>query len=400
LIVLGLIFFKQYHLKRNGSETKSSADKKSEAEAGTKPLFSGTLKRIDRDLGLAAKKEDLPNDYTVDKNLETLYYDAGIFDEGEFRGYTRIIAILPIHQSEYGCQIIKTLATKDYQGYIVNSEPENPKSIPYGLEKDPLFGFDTTKVIKAAKLPSAHPTEIPLNDQFSLNSQGLAFISGKTSDGKYVTDLLTNLDKFTEKQKYGADLRFYVNQTPNTGSDIISKYEDSYTTVITRDSSGLAYIYTMEPKAGVIREIVTDKDIYNTYTQIPYANMRFPEDIVLKNINDDDLEKIGTTKNTGLAIYALKDKNHELLKWAYDDIAPILKAMQEQEIANNRLLYTMPNSINNIPENMRPPTYDNYVSKNPLIFYRDAWGRWNVRREGFYLRYGHGAEGCMLNYVK
>jgi hypothetical protein len=75
----------------------------------TQSLFSGTIQKIDRDLGLFKLSE---SDKENSVAMYIAYYEAGTFIAGEYTGYTRIIAIRPSEGPGPSLQYI--LATKVY----------------------------------------------------------------------------------------------------------------------------------------------------------------------------------------------------------------------------------------------------------------------------------------------
>lgn len=87
-----------------------------------------------------------------------------------------------------------------------------------------------------------------------------------------------------------------------------------------------------------------------------------PDLYTTKNISIDELRKIGVTK-TDTEIYVLKDLNH-----------PILKAQYIEKVGQYASDVQTFASLNG-QKTAKMPTYEEYVAKNPIIFFKDFFGR-------------------------
>lgn len=92
---------------------------------------------------------------------------------------------------------------------------------------------------------------------------------------------------------------------------------------------------------------------------------------VIKNISDSEFEEIGQSVNG--KVFALKDKNHPLYKEEYR-----MKITSWTEY------------FDQVNPGKSKPTFEEYVAKNPLIFFKDPWNRWVVLGEYDYQLMG----GC------
>ncbi|PIY68969.1 hypothetical protein COY90_03135, partial [Candidatus Roizmanbacteria bacterium CG_4_10_14_0_8_um_filter_39_9] len=76
-------------------------------------------------------------------------------------------------------------------------------------------------------------------------------------------------------------------------------------------------------------------------------------------IKDTDLEQV--TSNSDYPLFTLKDTKNPLYELAYQT-----KTEQGEE------------SFKSVNDNKSMPSLNEYISKNPLLFFKDAWGRWAV----------------------
>ena len=355
------------------------------------PLFTGKLK-VSQDLGLLYNSE-----------LST-YYEAGQFIRGDFKGYTRIIAVGP--NTIEGAQVF-TLATKDFKNYILdNSNNENEKSD---------FYLDKNKITSIKKIDAELPQELVLSNYFSLYKDNILTTTNeldqKDTQGNNIrrTTLVTNFSKYkwltqpvkniqandepliSDPEKYKKNTPEFINPeiyfqpyTYNaadannlTGINkelyiIKQKYLLNNTTVIVLDSTGLPYSYSITTPIGIakyteeqkISEIPNTPGLSFNSSQInSQSNIKFYDkyniaipgacalgsNSKIVNISDDELEKIGTVNN--LALYKLKDNNNPLYTLAY----------------KNKTQY--------YDKDISKPTLEEYISKTPLLFIKDYWQR-------------------------
>ena len=138
------------------------------------PLFSGSVKKIYKDLGLF-KISDMDKENGVPDYI--VYYEVGIFTRGEFKDYTRILAIRPSEGPGPSLQFI--LATADYKSFYLD-DPEN-KAIKYP-ESDwdsPYMYIDKSKIAKTVILDTEHPKTISLEKPYGLIKEGSVLTENK-----------------------------------------------------------------------------------------------------------------------------------------------------------------------------------------------------------------------------
>ncbi len=343
------------------------------------------LRVIDRSLFDVRELVDMP---------DVAYYSAGSILEGSYKGYKRIVVIIqPWGMSEY---LTKILATKDDKKFILDNSQEDVESY---VNKKYISGM--------TDLSQSNPQTISLNDKFILSRSSAPYAelmdSGKKDEqGKPILEyrLISDFSSYSSLLSPNPNYKFYykkmeLNQLINNLTEFQKKdevirqqYLDSKTEVIVVDSQGLAYSYLMNNGSlGFNKsDITTSNQVYNKYdTAFPQACGGNSYTYIVKNISDQDLRKIGSEK--GIDLYALINKSHSLNTLAYD-----AKILDYDGSSNS---FKMAN------QNISVPTLEDYISKNPLLFMKDYWGRWVVFGEfDYYLLGGCGKPVIYLYPVK
>lgn len=387
------------------------------------PLFSGQLKRLNQNLKIFKSTED---DQLNGIENNFAYYDAGKFNQGELKDYTRVIAIRP--SGGPGQPLVFTLATKDFQSYVLD-DPDN-KTTKYPLDdwQNPYSFLDKSKIVSTKTFETEQPKEIDLNQNFALYLKEFPVenvpTSRKDKNGNQINDtlLITSFSSYQKLTSPFNNLTIYfkpyeqnntdynqLNQTEKEKLQLRQKYLLGDTEVIVVDSVGLPIAYSMTtpenikiynnkqaqyeiawsnyqdqlkkfqnkeisqypqppdyvylPTLGFSSSQIDNQSNLNFFsnyeTAIPDACTTSQNSRVV-NVNDNDLEQIGSVSN--LPLYRLKDTNHPLYKLAYD----------------NKLEYYNqdPASWDQINKGMQKPTIEQYVSKNPLLFIKNYWQQW------------------------
>lgn len=315
---------------------------------------------------------------------EKVYYkEAGMFTHGTYAGYKRIIAI-----AIYDCPCeptFATLATKDDLHYVLDTTDAD-------VYENKLDQLDAKTVDQRDVLPSDHPKTIEVGGNFILN-RGAPYYSWDSQNDN--TILTNDLQDYQSLMLPNLSLRFYTPLPPRPSAPINYK-EIAFagnTELIALDSTGLAYRYYLttpqavnsynESKNSANPEyapphlsfpksrITTSSPVYETYdASFTVGCSLGPDTKVAKGITDQDLSKIGTVDTIDL--YTLKNKNHPILKAAYDfkivdeDGSDLKKQYRESK-------------------NQKKPTFAQYVASNPLLFIKDPWQRIVVIQENHYL---------------
>ena len=127
-------------------------------------LFSGKLQKLAEDLQIF-KDPEFPENY--EDGLQAVYYSAGVFNSSPLEGYTRIIAI---REPEGPAGIIAyTLATQDFENYILH-DPENlTATLPENDWQHPYQYLDKNKIVDTQTFATHHTQVIELDDTFALH---------------------------------------------------------------------------------------------------------------------------------------------------------------------------------------------------------------------------------------
>lgn len=368
----------------------------------------------------------------------TKFYSAGIYDSGEYAGFTRIIILRPSRNSMQGYEQ-SIVATQNFKEYIVNG---NPKLVDHKKDyeeldyEDPRHGFNLEKVTKADFLPNSSPEELPLNDKFGLHKDQYNQLAIDTEK----TTLINDLSQFKELTSPNKDFKLYAKK-PNADDipkSLLNYVADETTAVYLVDSTGLVYNFTLantqnnskyiselkeynwlekeyekkqqeinakikkhEEETGEQGMVIEDypsspdrpntpslnfesRDLtdvvespFNSYERYEHA---FPRECA-HDPNTFIVKNIKETdlknigKISGIDVYTFSNQNHPLQKLAY------------QRKVNNYNEFIKNMRKNENPEEYKEyklPSYDIYAKSNPLVFMKDYWGRWAVLEEPNY----------------
>jgi hypothetical protein len=343
--------------------------------------------------------------------------------KGEFKGYTRVLAIRPPEGPGPSLQFV--LATKDYSSYILD-DPQN-KAINYPVDDwdSPYMYIDKSKITKTVILESDHPKTIAVESPFKLIRQDSILLENKKTGQKekngndiYQETPITEFDKADLLSSTKTNLTLYAggtdwsnwqpqNEKEKTALATRKQYLNKTTMVHGRDSTGLTYSYilstekevavylnstTAEEKKNIeykkqvklfndkkLKEYppspeyiafpglripkssgILSADYYSTYdAAFPGACGGAQSTYVVSSISESDLKPVAS--NSVFPLFELKDLKHRLYQLAYEN-----KTDQGDE------------SFRAVNDNKSMPTLAEYTTKHPLLFFKDAWGRWAV----------------------
>jgi len=387
------------------------------------PLFSGKIKKIMNDLGLF-KISDMDKENGVPDSI--VYYEAGTYLRGEFTGYTRILAIRPSEGMGPSMQFL--LATKDFNSYLLDDPTHKTSSYPESDWDNPYLYINKAKISKTVFLESDHPMTIEGEKPFKLMRESSILTEFKKASKKdpngndvYSETPITEFQLSDLLSSTQAQLSLYTGGT-NWGTRegyssqekamlaIRKKYLNKTTSVHASDSTGLTYSYIISTEKdiaqyegkvvaleqqnieykkqvalyneGKLKEYPTSPeyavfpgmrlkkaaaglsgDYFLTYeSAFPGACGGSQSTFLVDSVTNADLQSVSSSID--YPIYVLKDSNHPLNKLAYS-----VKTSQGEE------------SFKGVNEGKSIPTYETYVASHPLIFFKDAWGRWAVMGE-------------------
>ncbi|PJA55925.1 hypothetical protein CO165_00885, partial [Candidatus Roizmanbacteria bacterium CG_4_9_14_3_um_filter_33_18] len=206
------------------------------------PLFSGSLKKISDDLGLF-KISDADKENGVPDSI--VYFDAGIFTRGEFKGYTRILAIRPSEGPGPSLQFI--LATNDYKTYLLDDPNNKTTKYPESDWDNPYMYIDKTKISKTVALDSDHPKTINLEKPYGLIKEDSFLIEFEKSQSLVSPE--KQLSFFAGGTDWGTGKGYSDKEKKSL--DIRKKYLNSTTLVHVQDSTGLTFLYLLSSQKDI-----------------------------------------------------------------------------------------------------------------------------------------------------
>lgn len=342
-------------------------------------------------------------------NLKVNYYTLGQIENGKYKGYKRIVAIMS-YGSFYG-SYAQIFATNNDQTYIINNNSYDYKAEPAFSDYTKYMDVNRDKIVGEADLDN-FPKIIPLSNNFALYKT-VVFTDSKQDQlidslGNHVSEatLGDDFSSFAELPSNNPQFRFFedqqkhdsvYDQTKSVQEDdkLLEKYVFSLTNIVVLDKQGLAYTYklTTLPQSqrftGTIypsssndkislgfskNEVTTNLHLYPKYTGA-YSGPCSELPSVMKNISDDELVKIGSYQ--GRDVYKLKDANHPLYTLLYN-----FKLSYGFSWEDHWFTIDEPNP--------KAPSLSHYVDTNPLLFVKDPWGRLIAFGEAYYMN----GDGC------
>jgi hypothetical protein len=396
------------------------------------PLFTGKLARISVDLQIFKKSEfDEMNDITP----LSAYFSAGVYASGKYKGYERIIGIRdPMGP---GDALVYVFATRDRKMYVLHETDQASTLFAETDWRNPFNVVDKTKISETVELPSEHPKTIALSNAFALYKTTIVTENVKSGaiskEGYEVYEniIRTDFSSYEPLSVQGLPLTLYGVVNPSVQipaeweedarvqAELRAKYIKGTTRVIALDSSGLPYNYTltrapeiktyenafkkyedasrlyekerirfenkeiqdlpeypMMPSLPNLRfagsDVKAAGERFNTYDiAVPYICGVDVDTPIVQNISESELILFGTV--FGQELFTLKDPEHPFYKFAYRN--KMLMSKEEFDVIN---------------KDMKKLSYEEYVTKHPLFFFKDFWGRWTAVGEYDYKMIG----GC------
>jgi hypothetical protein len=286
----------------------------------------------------------------------------GVINQGIFSGYTRVVVVA--YADTWGDPgsdgtVNFIFVTKDFKTYILD------KSLDYFMTDDNAH-MSSSVVISTETIPFDFPKEITINS-FILE-QGKIDILSSTANAKKVlntdlnlTYLVTSSQVFVE-DNYG--LRFKYSLLPK------ETYEAHQKTPNWDDKNYRNYYFNAS-------EINTKQPLYNTYGTAFPGGCASGDDSLREysQVQEKDLQVIGTTAS-GITMYAPVDKQGVNVQKEFDaKVSGITKSFGEK-------------GFKELNGGISAPSIEQYTSKNPVLFFKDPWGRfvsigeWDYRLEG------------------
>ncbi|MCL5411803.1 MAG: hypothetical protein M1150_03650 [Patescibacteria group bacterium] len=434
VVLLALFSGVAYYLGAKGTKVDLTSNKQQSQEQPTSnpiptttvsqtPLFSGQLKRLSQNLQIFKSTEDDKLN-GIENNF--VYYDAGKFNQGELKDYTRIMAIRPSRGP--GQPLTFTLATKDFQNYVLDDPDNKTTKYPADDWQNPYNFLDKSKITSTRTFETEQSREIDLNQNFALYLEELSIenvpTNRKDKNGSQIDDtpLTTNFASYQKLTSPFNNLTIYfkpyeqnntyynqLSQSEKEKFQLRQKYLLGDTEVIVVDSVGLPIVYAMTTPGNV--KIYNNKQAQyeiawktyqeqlkkfqnkeiSQYPQSPdyvylptlgFSNSQINSQNNLKFFNNYKTAVPGacaTSQNSrvinvsdsdleqigsvsNLPLYRLKDTNNPLYALAY----------------KNKLEYSDqdPTSWDQVNKGIQKPTLEEYISQSPLLFVKNYWQQW------------------------
>lgn len=281
--------------------------------------------------------------------------EDGVISGGKYSGYNRFFVFYP---NEIDTPYF-VFATKDYKNFILGTALDTLAGpIATSLYNDANFNiFNKIHVTTLDNFPINHPAQITVGN-FTLLRQSA------------ITESLANKIELPSNQP---GLRyFYLNSNYHGDSNsVFQNYIQGQSTIYVQDSSGFTFMYSLSDSYKNT-DFVKDPG-YKSYAAFLAGGCGdLGTTYVLKNISLSDLVKFTSTKDGKINFYTPKDPNSQLNKAEYS-----AKVTDETYFSEHN-------------GNISPPSFADYVAKNPVLIFQDPWSRFVAIGETQYLLEG----GC------
>lgn len=337
------------------------------------------IKKLTTDLKLFASDLGDPMQLSV-------YYEIGTLANGKYKGYKEIVGIL--NNAGPGGSSVFAFATKDNVTYVADVDPTLAK-LPSDDWRNPMNNFDPKKVTSADYIDPNLPKTISLDSAYSLYRTTIMIDHvdiGKVVDTIYEPILVTNLSHLNLLPSKIDGIKIYgnladTNMAVQNSLGLVYQYNLAFNkNVVSYAAKTATYDkamakYNADMKAGKSNvsypdnvstpnlaintgDLVTTSKIYKKYDiALPQACGFLSVTKLAQNMPDYNLEKIGTVNDVDA--FKLKDKNAQ---WNWDEYDNKVNSNVEDEVFK---------ALNSVSK----PDFETYVSKTPLIFFKDYWGR-------------------------
>ncbi|MEI8130657.1 MAG: hypothetical protein WCG55_04110 [bacterium] len=301
------------------------------------------------------------------------YRDLADITTGEYAGYHHVMAFFI---EGPGGPTIYSFISKDYKTFLLDST----ETVDFGEGSI----IDTQKVTGTAVIPSLFPETIVRGNFVYVRSSPFEDVP-KMNELHQITSLIPGLTMYNQDSPFNTRPPYEGDGTP---LDVqAGRKMTMQANIVVNDGTNLFYLYTFKTKEMYDRQqkyqatnkygedyadLYTANDLamsgahYSTYGgTFPGACGATGNTYALSGVADSDFVQIGTTK-AGVALYVPKDANSLLNKAEYYQKVDAFN----QGDPSYRKYYLDENKLSAFP------TYEEYVAKNPLLAFKDAFGRW------------------------
>jgi hypothetical protein len=292
------------------------------------------------------------------------YIDGGMVTSGKYDGYHIVIAGIP-NCGPPGGDSPDIFITKDYQTFIVDDTSSDynadPSTADMVYNKAKVVGFDPDISINS-------PPQIIQLGNFVLIQNDL-YVGTLPTSSSMLTSLVSGLDFYSNA---GQDYDYPYYFTGPEGPDIA--YGDD---VLVKEPGGPLFTYLLVSKEEFsradnssssldgnfyeINNISSSMPLYKTYGEFSPTSCggSFTTD-VLQNISQSDLSQVGETLS-GVSLYTLANPDSQL---------------NNDEFTTKITNQIYPATATYMDDGTPVPSFNQYVSKNPVLVFQDPWGRW------------------------
>ncbi len=316
---------------------------------------------------------------------EIKYVNAGDVESGTYKGYRKVLAFLS-QNGDLGGSFPTYFITKDYITFEIVDNGTSTIVTNYMSEGS----FNQKKVIGTVSgIDFAHTAKIQIGDftynfmHYDISPQPLGKKLGSIGD-------LDIYEGGFNPENIGSFGYKYYQAKGNDGKgefDGLKNYYQGRTNIHVKDKNGVVAEYSLNLSTEMNDVVVgiTGKTIKKPYNNIFSAN-DFISDIgnygnyssvtptpcgqgqnsyVIKNVSMDELKQvghIGGVKKHGPDLYVLKNVNHLIMRAEY--------AEKVSQYTPDEFL-----SLNSSIDATRVPTFSEYITGYPVLFFKDAWNR-------------------------
>lgn len=412
--ILGIVGYFGY---KNTSKTNKVTPV---ASATPKPLplykesVSGSLKKIDSDLGLVKSPDGSP----------IYYYYTGVYTSGPYNGYKRILEIDALNYGTGDIPFCKAglFLTKDNKTYVaikLFKEYENKSIITSEIDADVFpnkidLGTSGELISDGVNIPS-DSSEINLPCTLKYENSNWKEIStfGKyhinSADAKNLPVDTNN--KFIVTDETGLPYQYYLAKEAriNTQGFGDAFKKDPYYLYATRDYRTFALTYSRiddESKfytkpvtvsfgnsSGTTNNITING--FNYQVELNYNYPDYPDYIPdFSQLTPSDFTEIYSINNT-YPVYGLikNPKTEAIYKTRYQKITGIFSQHEFFLKDKDNELSPLDNP------DLKKPTFDEYVAKNPFLFIKDPWGNYMLFEENQYYTFHQLGGGKPVIYL-
>lgn len=323
------------------------------------------------------------------------YIDFGTVETGRYKGWKRIVGLRQEAGPMTDAEQQHIFITKDNVTYLVDD-----RYTALSTSTSSYTIYNINKVVGTTTIPNPFPEMLTLKG-VTLIRQGFLNISFE----KTLAEVDTVLDNENNVLYQEGDISFLQeNELGNYFGTTTSHYISDGTSLIAKDSAGIAVEYITTATLTYQEELQKNKDQDSNYVSTHFV-LTSKNDYGKLLINDvplyeeytnyyqggcgthgarlneqyiDQLILIGTT-TSGDSLYRFKNPSHPLIQDIYE--RKIKEQYDSYKASKEWYLYSVRSPSY---DKVIPPTFEQYIQKNPVVVMKDALGRYLLLGEYYY----------------